>query len=96
MIHSNIANANKRIEKEANRVLVLHPSNGAILAYCDTEEEADSFINQLSNLGNNTINKVWQQASTEWLFINLNDGITQEYHKEGLIKTGTQYFKRFQ
>lgn len=31
---------------------VIHPSNDAVLAYCDTEEEADKFIEGLKSLNN--------------------------------------------
>lgn len=44
MIRFPITNANKRVDHTNNGWWVTHPSNGAILAYCDLEEEADYVI----------------------------------------------------
>lgn len=45
MIHLTFGGARKKWA--GKRVYVLHPCNDAILAYCDTEEEADMLIELL-------------------------------------------------
>ena len=41
---------NARIHKWGNQYTVVHPSNDAILAYCDTEQEAKEVIEALDKL----------------------------------------------
>lgn len=57
MIHLIITGARKRQNKDGKLPYqfggknwwVLHPSNDSILAYCDTEAEADEVINYLDS-----------------------------------------------
>lgn len=48
MIHMAITRARK--DQYHSGWWVMHPSNDAILAYCDTEEEADQVIAALNRL----------------------------------------------
>ena len=47
MIHLTITDARKK-QNHDGQWWVMHPSNDAILAYCDTEEEADKVISSLN------------------------------------------------
>ncbi len=57
MIHFLLSGARKKENKDPETPFslggkswwVMHPSNDAILAYCDTEEEADAVISRLKN-----------------------------------------------
>lgn len=49
MPHIVIADARKK-QNHDGRWYVMHPSNDAILAYCDTEEEADKVISALNKV----------------------------------------------
>lgn len=44
MIHIAIANARIEPSSDGTSWWVMHPSNDAILAYCDTRGEADAFV----------------------------------------------------
>lgn len=51
MISLIIERAEVRLSGDGKTYHVIHPSNGAILAYCDTEEEAIDVRSALQSLG---------------------------------------------
>lgn len=50
MISFVIAQPRKQQGGEGTGWLIMHPSNSAILAYCDTEEEADRVVALLAEI----------------------------------------------